>query len=162
MQHSMDWWNFPEKIWGGFDLAEGQFWQWIKALEWLGGTGGRRVTCASRVSLFLFSGEVQGLSSNSSRHPPPRAVPSPIPLILLQPREVWAQTQPVPPWGCLWEDKHRTSVLRDIPSPSSVPTIDTKHWGTVALGAWRVIYPMFSSCDTKPSYLSLLHWKVPP
>lgn len=52
---------------------------------------------------------------------------------------------------------------KDILNPSSMPKTDTKHWDTdVALGAWKIIYPRFSSCVTTSSYLSLLDWKVPP
>lgn len=155
---------FLERIWGGFDLAEGLFWQWIKALEWLGGTGGGRVTCASRVSLFLFSGEVQGLSSNSSRHPPAQSSSQALFLLSCsnpgkcgyKPNMYLSVTVP-------GKGQAQDTSTKDIPSPSSVPITDTKHWDAdVALGAWKAVYPMFSSWVTKSSYLSLLVWKVPP
>lgn len=144
---------FLERIWGGFDLAEGLFWQWIKALEWLGGTGGGRVTCASRVSLFLFSGEVQGLSSNSSRHPPAQSSSQALFLLSCsnpgkygyKPNMYLSVTVP-------GKGQAQDTSTKDIPSPSSVPITDTKHWDAdVALGAWKAVYPMFSSWVTKSS-----------
>lgn len=57
---------------GAFDLAEGLFLAVNQStgVDWEGEEKeGGRVTCASQVSLFLFSTEVQGLTSKSYSHP---------------------------------------------------------------------------------------------
>lgn len=70
MERSMYRWNFPETVRGLLLWQNDCSWQWIKALVWTGRTGGGRrkgYMCIS--SLFLFSAEVQGLTSKSYSHP---------------------------------------------------------------------------------------------
>lgn len=84
------------------------------------------------VSIFRGSpGTKQQLLQTSI--PCPEQQPSPIPIILLQPRAVWLQTQHVLLSG---KRQAQDTSAKDIPNLSSVSITDTKHWDTdVALGA---------------------------
>lgn len=76
-------WSFPERLWVGFWFGrmtvpgnESKHWSDWEGQEEEGG----RVTCASQVSLLLFSTEVQGLTGKSSViHLPRRAIKHPSP-----------------------------------------------------------------------------------
>lgn len=77
--------------------------------------------CISSFLVSIFRGSPGTKNQLLQASPCPEQQPSPIPGILLQARQVWGQTQRVPPCACLWEEK-------DNPSLSSVPITDTKHW----------------------------------